>query len=179
MDERYWLHVDTGELDKVPPAYEHMDYVYRVPHKFGLTDKDAKVLKWAGSSKLMKKLFEKHYRMGIVVPNYRAPYVYFQTAYKDDGTLKILKKHIPKEWLGYNPANTEVRWDSGLNYLAYLDLRGKALTNLKRFMESNTVNQLYQIGMPEYHKTITMYRESIRNIILRRQQGEFTFRECN
>jgi hypothetical protein len=164
MNEQYWLHIDTGELDKVP--YEHMDYIHRVPHKFGLTDKDVKVLKRGsqGHGKLMKKLFEKHFRRGMAVPTHRAPYVYFQTAKKDDNTFRILKRYLPKKWLNYNPANTEVRWESNSDYLVYLNLTEKPLTNLKQFMKSNTVDQLYQVGMPEYHKTISQYRESIGGI---------------
>jgi hypothetical protein len=160
---RYWIHAD-GKIDKLNVNRDHYDFVDRNPEKFGLPPGRMPDMKTD-----YKNILKDHFRVGYIRELNK---LYLETYRRDDKTYSILKRYIPSAIPRHG---VEVYWSQVADpHLEYLT------TTADKFFNAQNVAQLLQTDMPEYHKTITQFREtsktSIRNILLERYLvGEFTF----
>jgi hypothetical protein len=144
--DKYWIH-SNGEVDKIGSS-SHWDFVHSNPERFGLPVGHVKKV-------INNNILKNHFRVGYSFGPPLGILIYIETYYTDNNTLFILKKYMPPE---IPREGVRLLWAS-------IELP-ELWTTADRFFKSISVEQLTQKGVPEYHKTITQFREIIREMLL-------------
>jgi hypothetical protein len=169
MFEAYWVHSD-GKVDAVPAESFHLDFLVKNPEKFGVSQRDAKAIAREAlgyrTMRVFYRIYKNHWRVGLHKGS-KGIEVYAHTLRLDEDTFSKLKRYVPTKL--YRGNDQQFTWES------FID--GAISTTVGKFMGAKNINQLTQKDTPEYHKIITQYRESIRDIVLSEALRSLLFRK--
>jgi hypothetical protein len=141
MIYKYWIHSD-GTVDKGGAFDTHLGMFTQNRERFGVPE----------GKTLTKDVYKKHFRVGYDTVTGKA---YIETYKIDNKTFSILKRYMPSEI----PRMVSIAWAQKINN-DYLNITGD------RFFKAKNLEQLLQKDMPEYHKTITQFRECLRDLFI-------------